>query len=70
VEETAHDDVATRMTALSQPQIDYLATQRLGRLATTGADSKPHVVPTSFSYNADLGTIDVGGMRVAATKKY
>jgi pyridoxamine 5'-phosphate oxidase family protein len=28
------------------------------------------VVPTSFRYNQDLGTIDVGGLRVATTKKY
>jgi pyridoxamine 5'-phosphate oxidase family protein len=58
------------MTKLSQAQIDYLATQRLGRVATTGADGKPHVVPTSFRYNADMGTVDIGGLRVSATKKY
>ena len=58
------------MTKLNQSQIDYLATQRLGRIATTGADGKPHVVPTSFRYNRDLGTIDVGGFQVSTTKKY
>jgi pyridoxamine 5'-phosphate oxidase family protein len=58
------------MTKLNEAQIDYLATQRLGRIATTGADGKPHVVPTSFRYNPDLGTIDVGGLRVSSTKKY
>jgi pyridoxamine 5'-phosphate oxidase family protein len=58
------------MASLTDAQIEYLAGQRLGRLATTGADHKPHVVPTSFSYNADLGTIDVGGMHVDTTKKY
>src|SRR4051794_19590013 len=58
------------MTALSTDQIEYLGSQLLGRLATAGADAKPHVAPTSFRYNADLGTIDVGGRRVAATKKY
>jgi pyridoxamine 5'-phosphate oxidase family protein len=55
---------------LTPAQIDYLATQRLGRLATTGADHKPHVVPTSFCYNAELGVLDIGGRRVATTKKY
>jgi len=58
------------MTKLSKAQIDYLATQRLGRIATAGGDGKPHVVPTSFRYNADLGTIDVGGFQVSTTKKY
>ena len=58
------------MTQLTSAQIDYLASQRLARLATTGADHKPHVVPTSYRYNAELGVIDVGGHHVATTKKY
>src|SRR6478736_1883843 len=58
------------MTKLTNAQIDYLAGQRLGRIATVGADGKPHVVPTSFRYNRDLGTLDVGGRHVATTKKY
>jgi pyridoxamine 5'-phosphate oxidase family protein len=55
---------------LSAAQIEYLGSQPLGRLATAGADHKPHVTPTSFRYNAELGTIDMGGLRVADTKKY
>ena len=62
--------MTTRATGLSTAQIDYLASQRLGRLATAGADHKPHVVPVSFRYNAELGTVDIGGHRVANTKKY
>jgi pyridoxamine 5'-phosphate oxidase family protein len=58
------------METLTEAQIVYLGSQLLGRLATSGADHKPHVVPTSFRYNADLGTIDVGGYHVATTKKY
>lgn len=58
------------MAELTAAQIDYLASQRLGRIATTGADGKPHVVPTSFRYNADLNAVDVGGFRVATTKKF
>ena len=58
------------MTTLTTAQIEYLASQRLGRLATVGADGKPHVVPTSFRYTAELGTVDVGGRHVATTKKY
>jgi pyridoxamine 5'-phosphate oxidase family protein len=58
------------MAELTPAQISYLESQRLGRIATTGADHKPHVVPTSFRYNADLATIDVGGYHVDTTKKY
>jgi pyridoxamine 5'-phosphate oxidase family protein len=58
------------MMELTTAQIEYLDSQRLGRLATAGADSKPHVVPTSFRYNRELGTLDVGGYGVATTKKY
>ena len=55
---------------LTAAQIEYLASQMLGRLATAGTDHKPHVVPTSFRYNAELGTVDIGGHRMANTKKY
>jgi pyridoxamine 5'-phosphate oxidase family protein len=55
---------------LSAAQIEYLASQRLGRLATAGADHRPHVVPTSFRYNPALGTVDIGGIHVADTKKF
>lgn len=58
------------MPQLTPRQIDFLAGHRLGRIATAGTDGKPHVVPTSFRYNAELATIDVGGMHVATTKKF
>lgn len=58
------------MAELTAAQLDYLSGQRLGRLATAGADGRPHVVPTSFSWNGELGTIDIGGHHVATTKKY
>ena len=58
------------MTELTNAQIEYLLGQRLGRIATAGRGGKPHVVPTSFRYNTNLGTVDVGGHHVATTKKY
>jgi len=57
------------MGAFTDKELDYLASQRLGRIATVGPDGQPHVVPTSFRYNAEHDTIDVGGLRMSQTKK-
>ncbi|MEU8271349.1 PPOX class F420-dependent oxidoreductase [Sphaerisporangium sp. NPDC049002] len=54
----------------TQVEIDYLATQRLGRLATVQPDGTLQVSPVGFSYNADLATIDIGGYNMAASRKY
>jgi pyridoxamine 5'-phosphate oxidase family protein len=52
-------------------EIAYLQSQRLGRLATVGADGQPHVVPVAFRFNAETGTIDIGGHSgFAKRKKY
>jgi pyridoxamine 5'-phosphate oxidase family protein len=58
------------MPIFSAAEISYLEDQPLGRLATAGADGRPHVVPVSFRFNPELGTIDTGGMHVDTTKKY
>jgi len=57
------------MSVFSDSELEYLAGQRLGRIATVGPDGQPHVVPTSFRYNAEYDAIDVGGMRMSQTKK-
>jgi pyridoxamine 5'-phosphate oxidase family protein len=57
------------MSVFTDKEIEYLAGQRLGRIATTGPDGQPHVVPTSFRYNAEHDAIDVGGLRMSQTKK-
>jgi pyridoxamine 5'-phosphate oxidase family protein len=57
------------MSVFTDKEIEYMAGQRLGRIATVGADGQPHVVPTSFRYNTEHDAIDVGGMRMSATKK-
>jgi pyridoxamine 5'-phosphate oxidase family protein len=48
----------------------YLESQMLARLATAGPDGRPHVVPLSFRYNPDLGTLDCGGLHVDTTKRW
>ncbi len=57
------------MSVFTDKELEYLADQRLGRIATVGAQGQPHVVPTSFRYNAEHDAIDVGGLRMSQTKK-
>jgi pyridoxamine 5'-phosphate oxidase family protein len=58
------------MSAFSPEEIEYLAVQRLGRLATVGADGAPHVVPVGFRFDPESDTIDIGGRRMTDTKKW
>ncbi|MFQ6325978.1 MULTISPECIES: PPOX class F420-dependent oxidoreductase [unclassified Nocardia] len=59
------------MTATLTPeQLEYLNTQRLGRLATVRPDGSPQNSPVGFRYNAELGTIDIGGWNMGASKKF
>jgi pyridoxamine 5'-phosphate oxidase family protein len=58
------------MDIFNAAEIEYLHSQRLGRLATVGADGKPHVVPVGYRYNDELGTIDIGGHDFAKRKKW
>jgi len=57
------------MSAFTDNELEYLAGQRLGRIATVGPGGQPHVVPTSFRYNPEHDAIDVGGLRMSQTKK-
>src|SRR5215510_14538313 len=61
--------VAAGMSVFTDKELDYLAGQRLGRIATVGPDGQPHVVPTTFRYNPDHDAIEVGGLRMSQTKK-
>jgi pyridoxamine 5'-phosphate oxidase family protein len=58
------------MSAFTPPEIQYLTSQGLARLATVGPDGQPHVVPVTFVLNPELDTIDVGGVDFGATKKW
>lgn len=57
------------MSVFTDKELQYLAGQRLGRIATVGPDGQPHVVPTSFRYNPEHDAIEVGGLRMSQTKK-
>ena len=61
------------MSAFTQNELEYLGErrpERLARIATVGGDGTPHVVPVGWRFNAQLDTIDVGGMDAARTKKF
>lgn len=51
-------------------EIDYLTEQPLGRLATIGPHGQPQTNPVSFSYDAQTGTVLVGGHRMGTTQKF
>lgn len=51
-------------------ELQYLASQPLGRLATVQPDGTLQVSPVGFGYNAELGTIDIGGYRMTRSRKY
>jgi pyridoxamine 5'-phosphate oxidase family protein len=55
---------------LTDEIVGYLKTQRLGRLATVDARGAPQNNPIGFFYNADLGTIDIGGRAMGSTRKF
>jgi pyridoxamine 5'-phosphate oxidase family protein len=62
------EDVTT-MT-FTEPELTYLATQPIGRLATVQPDGTPQVSPVGFRYNVELGTIDIGGYNMSTSQKF
>lgn len=56
--------------SFTQDEIDYLNEAHLGRLATQSEDGTLQVSPVGFSYNAELGTIDISGFNLTKSKKY
>jgi len=55
---------------LTDAEQRFLARQPLGHLATIGPDGTPQVKPLGFTWNADLGTIDIAGYNMAGSAKY
>jgi len=51
-------------------ELDYLAGQRLGRLATKRPDGTLQNNPVGFRYQPDTATIDVGGFTMASSRKF
>lgn len=58
------------MSKFTEAELEYLKTQRLGRLATVNERGEPQIAPVGFRYNAELDTIDIGGHNIAETQKF
>lgn len=58
------------MSRFTRAEIEYLQSQRLGRLATANEKGDLHVVPVGFRYNPLEDTIDIGGFNLVGSKKY
>jgi pyridoxamine 5'-phosphate oxidase family protein len=56
--------------AFTESEISYLDAQQLGRLATLRTDGTLQNSPVGFHYNRELGTIDIGGFNLTASRKY
>jgi pyridoxamine 5'-phosphate oxidase family protein len=56
--------------SLTEYEQRYLASQPHGRLATIAPDGSPQVKPVGFEYNASLGTIDIYGFNMEASRKF
>ncbi len=55
--------------SFTQAELDYLRTQRIGRLATVTQDGTLQVSPVGF-FLRDDGSVDIGGAALGGTKKF
>jgi pyridoxamine 5'-phosphate oxidase family protein len=55
---------------LTQTEQRFLTRQQRGHLATVGSDGWPQVKPLGFTWNAELGTVDIAGFNMAGSAKY
>jgi pyridoxamine 5'-phosphate oxidase family protein len=58
------------MSVFSAAEITYLESNTMGRLATIGADGRPHLVPLTYRFNPGEDTIDIGGVDFGNSKKW
>ena len=58
------------MSKFTVAELEYLQSQRLGRLATVNERGEPQVAAVSFHYNPESDTIDIEGYDMANTQKF
>lgn len=59
-----------RGMVFTQAEQDYLAGQRLGRLATVSPEGQVQNNPVGFFVDAEAGTISIGGHALGESKKF
>jgi Pyridoxamine 5'-phosphate oxidase len=60
-----------RMATFTDAEFEYLRTQPLGRIATVGANGRPHVTPVGVLYDPDAEAVVIGGAGdMARSKKF
>jgi pyridoxamine 5'-phosphate oxidase family protein len=55
---------------LTEHELAFLRTQRLGRLATVDARGAPQNNPVGFFYDAETGIFTIGGHDLGASRKF
>jgi len=58
------------MSKFTDSELEYVQGQQLGRLATINKNGEPQIAPVTFKYNADLDTIDIGGLHNGESQKF
>ena len=56
--------------SFTDTELEYLSSQRLGRLATAQPNGTLQVNPVGFRYNSSTGTIDIAGIRMVGSRKF
>jgi pyridoxamine 5'-phosphate oxidase family protein len=51
-------------------EIDFMQGAELGRLSTIQPNGTPQVSPVGFTFNSELGTIDVAGYHMSKSQKF
>jgi pyridoxamine 5'-phosphate oxidase family protein len=63
-------DEGSMMSVFTDKELEYLATQRLGRLATINQHGHPQNAPVSFRYNPEEDAINIGGRWLSQSQKF
>lgn len=56
--------------SITEAELEYLSTQRLGRLATVQPNGTLQVSPVGFRFNESTGTVDIAGRGMAVSRKF